>query len=417
MNMTRKNFFIGSLASLAAGAVMPGMAQDKKNVIQGFDEFGVKTDAKWTPFSDKKVRVGIAGFGVCHFGAQFFFQDHPNVEVVAAADLFKDRAEALAKQTKAKRVYLSAEEMIDKEKGNMDAVFIATDAASHADLVIRALDRGYHVASAVPALLGEKQLDRAEKLMEAVKKSGKVYALYETTAFRAETVAMRRLYKAGAFGTMVYTEGEYFHWGKSDGSRGAYADDLSAIHIYNNWTPMSFPKVQLVSQTLNRERVAGGAWAMWGDYSFMSDPGLCGRDLLARIYTNNAVIAQKTWRATAKHSNLFLKDLAAVGCPIDVNVPTWEQTWTASSKTSVLAAGPESTIYAVSPVNCNVGFWREGAHYTFDYKIPEGQSIQLTIKTGNRQTRLFADGKEVGGAPRRQYWPEACKYYTLPKPE
>ena len=39
----------------------------------------------------------------------------------------------------AKRTYPSAEEMIDKEGKNMDAVFIATDAASHADLVLRAI--------------------------------------------------------------------------------------------------------------------------------------------------------------------------------------------------------------------------------------------------------------------------------------
>ncbi len=229
MEMTRKNFFIGSLASLATGAMLPGaaQAQEKGKVIQGFDEIGVRPDAKWVPFSDKKVRVGLAGNGCCHFAAAFFFQNHPNVEVVAAADLVESRAAALAKATGAKRTYLSAEEMIDKEGKNMDAVFIATDAASHADLVLRALDRGYHVASAVPALFGIDQLDRADKLMEAVKKSGKVYAMYETTAFRPQAIAMRRLYKAGAFGKMVYTEGEYFHW--------APDPTWGGLRGHNNW--------------------------------------------------------------------------------------------------------------------------------------------------------------------------------------
>ncbi len=210
MQITRKDFFVGSLAATAALGARAA-APNPVGKIQGFDEsFESKTDGPWEPFSDKKVRVGIAGYGVCTFGAVFFFQDHP--KVVAATDLDPVRCAKLAQVVHAKRTYPSAEEMIDKEGKNMDAVFIATDAASHADLVLRALDRGYHVCSAVPALLGERQLDRAPKLVEAVKKSGRVYALFETTAFRPQAIAMRRIYEAGGFGQMVYTEGEYFHY-------------------------------------------------------------------------------------------------------------------------------------------------------------------------------------------------------------
>ena len=220
--ISRKGFFAGAFAA-AATVGAHAATQPSASKIQGFDEqFETKTEGSWEPFSDRKVRVGIAGYGACRFGAMFFFQDHPNVEVVAATDLDPERCQKLAKIVGAKRTYPSAEEMIDKEGGNMDAVFIATDAASHADLVIRALDRGYHVASAVPALLGERQLDRAPKLVEAVKKSGRVYALFETTAFRPQAVAMRRIYEAGGFGQMAYTEGEYFHLSLGKGSVGSY---------------------------------------------------------------------------------------------------------------------------------------------------------------------------------------------------
>jgi len=118
----------------------------------------------------------------------------------------------LAKVTGAKRIYLSCEEMVDKEGKNMDAVFITTDAPSHARLSIQALNRGYHVAVAVPAVFGEDQLALAEELFATVKKTGLVYALFETTAFRPQCFAMRNIYKAGGFGDMVYTEGEYFHF-------------------------------------------------------------------------------------------------------------------------------------------------------------------------------------------------------------
>ena len=220
--ISRKGFFAGAIAA-AASIGAHGAPPSAPGRIQGFDEpFETKTEGAWEPFSDEKVRVGIAGYGACHFGAMFFFQNHPNVEVVAASDLDLERCKKLAEIVGATRTYPSAEEMIDKEGANMDAVFIATDAASHADLVMRALDRGYHVCSAVPALLGERQLDRAPKLIEAVKKSGRVYALFETTAFRPQAVAMRRIYEASGFGMLAYTEGEYFHHSVGTGSVGSY---------------------------------------------------------------------------------------------------------------------------------------------------------------------------------------------------
>ena len=169
MDISRKNFFIGSAAVVAATSLKAAV-REPVGKIQGFDESNEsKTDGPWEPFSDKKVRVGIAGYGVCTFGAVFSFQDHPNVEVVAATDLDPERCKKLAQVVHAKRTYPSAEEMIDKEGKNMDAVFSATDAPSHADLVLRALDRGYHVCSAVPSLWGEEQLDRAPKMIEAVR--------------------------------------------------------------------------------------------------------------------------------------------------------------------------------------------------------------------------------------------------------
>ena len=232
MQLTRKDFFIGSAAVVAATSLKAAV-QEPVGKIQGFDESNEsKTDGPWEPFSDKKVRVGIAGYGVCTFGAVFSFQDHPNVEVVAATDLDPERCKKLAQVVHAKRTYPSAEEMIDKEGKNMDAVFIATDAPSHADLVLRALDRGYHVCSAVPSLWGEEQLDRAPKMIEAVKKSGLVYALFETTAFRPQCIAMRRIYEAGGFGVLAYTEGEYFH----------LKDPKHPIGSYNGWRIASPPQ-------------------------------------------------------------------------------------------------------------------------------------------------------------------------------
>lgn len=221
-SVSRRAFFVQASAGAALAAV-GAKAQTPAPAIAGFDETqaGAVRATAWKPVSDRKVKVGIAGFGVCQFGAQFGFQSHPNVEVVAATDLFPDRCAELAKLTGAKRTYASCEEMLEKDR-EIEAVFVATDAPSHAKLCIAGLKRGLHMASAVPAVFGEEQLALADELLATVRSTGQIYAMFETTAFRASCYAMRQVYQAGGFGKLVFTEGEYYHY--MDKHIGSYKD-------------------------------------------------------------------------------------------------------------------------------------------------------------------------------------------------
>ncbi len=215
--ITRREF--GMLAGIAGAALGLGgetaMGADKPvdadgKVIPGFEKTGRKPakSGAWQPFSDRKIRVGIAGYGTCRFGAQFGFQNHPNVDVVAVTDLIPARRDQLAKACGCRKTYPSCEEMIRDDK--IEAVFIATDAPSHARLAIAALEHGKHVAAAVPAVFGS--LEDADKLFKAVKKSGKKYMMFETSYFHSDLYGWHQRYKAGLFGKIVYSEGEYFHY-------------------------------------------------------------------------------------------------------------------------------------------------------------------------------------------------------------
>ncbi|MEZ4969699.1 MAG: Gfo/Idh/MocA family oxidoreductase [Flavobacteriaceae bacterium] len=168
-----------------------------------------KSTEVWQSKSDRKIRVGIAGYGLCKFGATFFYQNHPNVEVVAATDLDPARCSALAKAVGAPKTYPSCEEMI-KDK-SIEAIYIATDAPSHARLAIMALNHGKHVASAVPAVFGFEAEEQAEELFNAVQKSGMKYMMNETSTFHADLYEKRIQYQAGALGKIIYSEGEYYH--------------------------------------------------------------------------------------------------------------------------------------------------------------------------------------------------------------
>ncbi|MCP4782932.1 MAG: Gfo/Idh/MocA family oxidoreductase [Fuerstiella sp.] len=206
--------FATSALGLAGASLAQEKGQPPKDAsgkaIAGFEKTQTDPNASksWQPFSDRKIRVGIAGYGLCAFGAHFGFQNHPNVEVVAVTDLISERRAGLAKACGCEKTYPSCEEMIKDD--SIEAVFIATDAPSHARLAVAALEHGKHVASAVPAVHGS--LEDADRLFETVQKTGRKYMMFETSYFHADLHAWHQEYQAGLHGKLVYSEGEYFHY-------------------------------------------------------------------------------------------------------------------------------------------------------------------------------------------------------------
>ena len=104
---TSRRSFLQAVGFGAAALGLQGPTGAADKPIQGFEETstGANTSKDWKPVSDRKVRVGIAGYGLCRFGAAFSFQDHPNVEVVAVTDLFPDRCAGLAKACRCRKTY------------------------------------------------------------------------------------------------------------------------------------------------------------------------------------------------------------------------------------------------------------------------------------------------------------------------
>ncbi|MBT3344874.1 MAG: Gfo/Idh/MocA family oxidoreductase [Gemmatimonadetes bacterium] len=199
--------------------------KDSAAPIQGFEPAITDREAAkdWTPVSDRKIRVGIAGYGVCNFGAAFHFQDHPNVTVAAVADLDPDKRSALAQACRCENAVASCEELIGDD--SLEAIFVATDAPSHAQLAIAALEAGKHVASAVPAVFGS--LEDADALFAAVKKSDRKYMMFETSYFHEDLYCMREMYRAGLLGKVIYAEGEYWHhFGAPLGAHGGWRTGL-----------------------------------------------------------------------------------------------------------------------------------------------------------------------------------------------
>lgn len=266
---SRRDFLQSAGIGIAALGLSPmGCTENKPSesdqVIQGFDETVDDLSAfkEWEPISDRKVRVGIVGYGFSRWGASFGFQDHPNVDVVAVSDLIPDRCAELAKATRCEKTYPSLEELIKDE--NIDAVFVATDAPNHGQHAIKVLEHGKHVVVAVPAVFGS--LEEADQVLEAVRRSGLKYMMFETSWYRANNYAMRQIYKAGGFGRIIYSEGEYYHPRRIDSSGNPIQLDS-----FNGWRLSMPPLWYPTHSTAYYTGVTGGSFT---EVSGMGIPGI-----------------------------------------------------------------------------------------------------------------------------------------------
>jgi len=233
-HVSRRSFLAASAAVAAAGSSLLD-ATPAAEAIPGFDQTQTDYDRTqaWKPYSDRKVRVGIVGHGVCKFGLAFDLQNHPNVELVAVSDLFPDRCAEMARAAKCAKTYPSLEEMVKDD--SIEAIFVATDAPSHCRHCLEVLRHGKHVATAVPAFRGD--IEDAERLLECCRKNrGLVYAMFETSCFHDDLYAMEKLFAAGVFGRLVYSEGEYCHpHSLGEPTLGSYKD------WRKNGCPMWYP--------------------------------------------------------------------------------------------------------------------------------------------------------------------------------
>ena len=138
--------------------------------------------------SEKKIRVAIIGLG---FGAEFIpiYQRHPNAEMYAICRRDKKELDAVGDRFGIAKRYRSYDELL--QDPNVDAVHINSPIADHAPQSIAALKAGKHVASTVPAAT---TIDECRQIVEAQRKSGKVYMMMETVVYSREYLFAKELY-------------------------------------------------------------------------------------------------------------------------------------------------------------------------------------------------------------------------------
>ena len=155
----------------------------------------------------KKIKIGVLG---AYRGSSMirYCKMADNAELVAICDKWKEGLQRQKDQDEDGTItfYDNFDEFI--EHPDMDAVVLANYANEHVPFAIRALKAGKHVFSEV---LPCQTMKEAVELIEAVEESGLVYAYGENYCWFSGPAEMRRLYKEGKVGELLYAECEYLH--------------------------------------------------------------------------------------------------------------------------------------------------------------------------------------------------------------
>ncbi|MDD4200026.1 MAG: Gfo/Idh/MocA family oxidoreductase, partial [Eubacteriales bacterium] len=156
----------------------------------------------------KKLRIGVFGAarGRCMIDVLF---EHPEAELVAVCDYYKPLLDSVGVAASERSMNVTLYDNFDDFiKHDMDAVVLANYADEHAPYAIKLLLSGRNVLSEV---LPCTSMAQAVQLIEAVEKSGKVYAYAENYSYSDKTFEMWRRSENGEIGEVMYAEGEYIH--------------------------------------------------------------------------------------------------------------------------------------------------------------------------------------------------------------
>lgn len=181
------------------------------------------------------LHLGIVGTGA--FAQHFItlFKAHPSVEQITLCDLDAEKLQQNAEKHGIAQTSPSLDHLCTT---NVDAIAIFTQNWLHGPQAVQALNAGKHVYSAVPAGISLKEI---QTLVQTVEKTGNIYMIGETSYYYPAVIYCRQRFAEGAFGQVVYAEGEYYH----DWDHGLY--DVAKWRGGENWRdtagvpPMYYP--------------------------------------------------------------------------------------------------------------------------------------------------------------------------------
>lgn len=155
--------------------------------------------------SSKTIKMGVFG----GYRGSYFYECilANNAEIVAVCD-FNEKYANKAKEALGGdvAVYRNFEDFINHE--GLEAVLLSNYFHEHSEYAVKALERGIHVLSECTS---NATMAQGVELVRAAKKSNAVYMLSENYPYMLFNQEMRRVYRGGSLGKVLFAEGEYNH--------------------------------------------------------------------------------------------------------------------------------------------------------------------------------------------------------------
>jgi predicted dehydrogenase len=153
--------------------------------------------------SDKPIHVAIIGLG---FGAEFIpiYQKYPGAVMHAICRRDQKGLEECGERYGIKARYREYRDLLNDPE--VDAVHINSPIPDHAWMSVEALKAGKHVACTVP--MGTS-IDECRQIVEAQRKSGKIYMMMETVVYSREYLFVKELYDKGELGRIQFLRGSH----------------------------------------------------------------------------------------------------------------------------------------------------------------------------------------------------------------
>ncbi len=153
----------------------------------------------------KKINVGIIGMG---FGKEFIpiYQSHPNGGQIAICSRTQSVLDDLADQYQIPKelCYTDWHEMI--KNPDLSAIHVVTPVFEHYPMVMASLRAGKHVACTIPMAT---TIQECRDIVDAAKRSGKVYMMMETALYTREYLYVKKLHKEGKFGKIQFIRSDH----------------------------------------------------------------------------------------------------------------------------------------------------------------------------------------------------------------
>ena len=272
------------------------------------------------PAAPKPVRLAIIGTGGMANNHAQRYQEIPGCQVVACADVSRERAEAFATKYNIPAAFDSVDELL--AKATFDAVSIVTPDAYHAELSIQCLKAGKHVLCEKPLALNYAD---AKKMVAAAKKASVINMVNLSYRDWPAIQAVASVVQAGAIGEIRHVEANYLQswlaskiWGdwrtapqwlwrlsSKHGSRGVLGD--VGVHIVDFATFPAGPIKSLYCKLKTFPKAPGNRI---GEYVLDANDSA----VMTVEFANGALGTIHTTRWSGGHANrLFLKISGTLG--------------------------------------------------------------------------------------------------------